>query len=481
MLFCNRISKGEGMRKAKIIATMGPACEDERVLAEMVAAGMNVARFNMSHGDQASHKKQIDSVKRIRERLGIALPIMIDTKGPEIRIKQFENGEVVLKEKQRFTLTACDEVGSSERVSVTYKNLPNIVGRGTRILLADGLIELRVISTTETDVNCEVVFGGVLGNNKSINIPGVELDLPYLSVQDKADILFAVNERAEYLAISFVRNKEDVGQIRAYLHRLGDKEMKIISKIENQEGVDNIDEIIAASDGIMVARGDLGVEVPFEKIPAIQKQIISKCKAAGKLSITATQMLESMITHSRPTRAEISDVANAILDGTGSVMLSGETSVGAFPARVIETMSSIIVECEAGQVGALDFSKFEKLSGNLNASVAFGACALAKTSAAKAIIAVTRSGSTAIEVSRFRPDVPILGCTPNERVFQSLGAVWGVYPIRQPEIDTIDRLIEHAKEMAVATKLIKKGDLVVQTAGKETRISGSNMLILDFA
>ena len=232
------------MRKAKIIATMGPACEDERVLAEMVAAGMNVARFNMSHGDQASHKKQIDSVKRIRERFGIALPIMIDTKGPEIRIKQFENGEVVLKEKQRFTLTTRDEVGSSERVSVTYKNLPNIVGRGTRILLADGVIELRVISTTETDVNCEVVFGGVLGNNKSINIPGVELDLPYLSAQDKADILFAVNERAEYLAISFVRNKEDVGQIRAYLHRLGDKEMKIISKIENQEGVDNIDEII---------------------------------------------------------------------------------------------------------------------------------------------------------------------------------------------------------------------------------------------
>ena len=475
------LSKGVGkVRRAKIICTIGPACDDVTILTKMAKAGMNVARFNMSHGTHQSHKSQIDKVKDVRDKLNIALPIMIDTKGPEIRIRQFKNGSVELKNKSTFILTTEIVEGDETKVSVTFKDLPKIVSAGTKILINDGLIELKVKSTTNNDIICEVVFGGVLSNNKSINLPDIKLNMPYLSEQDKKDILFAVNNDVEYLALSFVRSRKDVIVIKDYLKRLNANNIKLISKIENQQGIDNLEEIIDESDGIMVARGDLGVEVPFERIPQIQKHIISRCLDKGKMVITATQMLESMIEHSSPTRAEISDVANAIIDGSGSVMLSGETSVGKFPILVVEVMDKIVRECEQDLERNVNFNHFSNLEGNVTGSVAFGACALAQTSNAKAIIAVTKTGKTAIEISRFRPSVNILGCTFCDKVYQQLGAVWGVIPIKQPQLNSTEILLEHAREMAKNYKLVKKGDLVVQTAGKETGIEGSNMVALNY-
>ena len=468
------------MRKTKIIATMGPACSTEQELEKMVKSGLNVARFNMSHGDHNSHKVLIDVVKKVRDKLGVSLPIVIDTRGPEIRIRQFENGSVELRQKTRFILTTKSVLGNEDCVAVNYRKLPQIVGKGTKILIADGLIELRVLDKNDTDILCEVVVGGKLSNNKSINIPGVKLDLPYLSDIDKGDLTFAVQQGAQFVAISFVSNANDVKTVRNYLKLIDGERLKIISKIENQDGVDNIDAIIEASDGIMVARGDLGVEVPFERIPEIQKTIIRKCNEAGKLVITATEMLESMITNTRPTRAEISDVANAILDGTDAIMLSGETSVGAHPALVVSDMAKIAEMAEIGKVGHIDYSSFEAVKGDLTASVAFGACALASASNAKAIIAVTKSGVTAMQISRFKPVAPLLGCTPDEFVFHTLGAYYGVMPIKQAKTDSIDKLLVQARSVACEAGLVKKGDLVVQTAGKEINMSGSNMLILNY-
>ena len=467
-------------RRAKVIATMGPACESEDVILSMVKAGLNVARFNMSHGTHESHKAHIDKIKELRAKLGISLPVLIDTKGPEIRIGTFADGKIFLNDGDRFVFTTKKVEGNQNQVYVDFKDLPNYVSSGTKILLNDGLLEMKVDSVSESEIYCKVVFGGELSNNKSINVPSVQIKLPYLSAQDKEDIGFAVRAGAEYIAISFVRNKKDVLSVKELLKRLGAQDIKIISKIECQAGIDNIDEIISESDGIMVARGDLGVEIPFEKIPQIQKEIISKCNKCGKLVITATQMLESMVENAKPTRAEISDVANAILDGSGAVMLSAETSVGKYPALVIETMSKIICEIEAGIEDNLDVNNFVALKGNITASLAFGAYALAHSSKAQAIITVTKTGTTAIEISRFRPQVQILGCTYSEKVFQQLGAVWGVIPVKQPEINNTETLLSHAREIAVRKKFIKKGDLVVQTAGSATGISGSNMLILNY-
>ena len=458
---------------------MGPACETESILEKMIKAGMNMARFNMSHGNHESHKKHIEMLKKVRTKLGVSLPIMVDTKGPEIRIKQFKNGKVELSTGSTFVLTTRNIVGSEEGVSITYSDFPLVVSKGTKILLNDGLIELRVIDKNETDVLTRVMVGGVLSNNKSINVPDVDLNMEYLSEADKSDIKFAKEMNAEFLSISFVSSKEDVMSVRKYLDSMGAAKIKIISKIENQKGVDNIDEIIEISDGIMVARGDLGVEVPFERIPEYQKMIISKCNKAGKLVITATEMLDSMITNARPTRAEISDVANAILDGTCLVMLSGETSVGAHPVLVIDTMAKIAEMAENGIKPKLDYASFEKLKGNITKSVAFGACALALASDAKAILAVTKSGVTAMDISSFKPQLPILGCTPDENVYQTLGAYYGVVPVKQPEMNSMEILLSHARDMAVSKGLVTSGDVVIQTAGKETHISGSNVLMLN--
>lgn len=467
------------MRKAKIIATIGPACDNAEELTKMAKAGVNAFRFNMSHGDYAWHGQTIDIVKEVRDNLGLSLPIIVDTKGPEIRIGTFSNGKVNLKVGAFFTLTAQPIEGSEEMVAITYSKLPKLLHNGDRILVNDGLICLEVVKTTTTDIVTKVIEGGVLSNNKSINIPDVKLNLPYLSLQDRKDINFAVSKGVEYLAISFVRSADDVLEIKDYIGRLGELNLKVISKIECQEGIDNIDEIIKVSDGIMVARGDMGVEIPFERIPQMQKKIIKKCREQGKLVITATEMLESMIEKSRPTRAEISDVANAVLDGTGAVMLSGETSVGRDPTLVIQTMDKIVRECENNNDLTFNQNELTSLEGNITASVALGACSLARASNAKAIIAVTRSGATVTEVSRFRPKTMIIGCTPDEKVFMQLGLVWGVIPILQNEINTLTNLLSDARECAKIAGLVRKGDLVVQTAGQDLTDQGSNMLLIN--
>ena len=465
------------MRNAKIIATVGPACKTKEVLTNMVKAGVNAFRFNMSHGDYASHGEQIELVKEIRESLGLSLPIIVDTKGPEIRIGTFENGGVTLSEGSVFILTTQPVIGDNRRVSVTYPKLPEIVKEGSVILVNDGMTELSVIKTTGSEVYTKVIFGGELKNNKSINIPGAKLDLPYLSLNDKKDINFALTNGAEYLAISFVSCAKDVLQVRDYAIKLGDNGVKIISKIESQAGIDNIDEIINASDGIMVARGDMGVEIPFEKIPQMQKMIINKCKNAGKLVIVATEMLESMTTNIRPTRAEISDVANAVLDGADAVMLSGETSVGRDPARVVSVMDKIVRECEQSAKFNADLANINNKTTSITGGVALSACVLAQTSNAKAIIAVTKTGSTAIEVSRFRPTTMIIGCTPVERTFMQLGLVWGVMPMMQNEISSTEKLLEDARNCARYSGLVNLGDIVVQTAGQDS--TSSNMVIIN--
>jgi len=475
------------MRKAKIIATVGPACASEDVLEGMARAGVSAFRFNMSHGDYASHGEIIDNVKAVRERLGISLPIIVDTKGPEIRIGQFANGSVTLAPNGVFILTTQAVIGDEKRVSVTYPNLPQVVGQGSKILINDGLTELEVIKTTSNEIYTKVISGGVLSNNKSINLPGIHIDLPYLSLQDKKDISFALSKDADFLALSFVRTPNDVKEIREYLTRLGETEIKIISKIENQEGITNIDRIIDVSDGIMVARGDMGVEIAFEKLPQIQKAIIKKCREKGKLVVVATEMLESMITNSRPTRAEISDVANAILDGADAVMLSGETSVGKNPQLVVGVMDKIVKESEnAIEQNINEFNtSIENLpSGeadcdSITSGVALAACALAKTANAKAIIAVTKTGATAIEVGRFRPQTMIIGCTPRPKVFRQLGLAWGIVPLLQGEIRSTERLLVDARDCARFAGLIKSGDYVVQTAGKDSSTSGSNIVVIN--
>lgn len=466
-------------RRAKIVATMGPACADEEVIEKMVEAGLNVARFNMSHGTHLEHKKMIAHVRSVRERMGVSLPIMIDTRGPEIRIGEFLDGSVELVDGEKFILTTVRCLGDENQVWVDFEKLPQVVEHGSKILLNDGALELVVETTSETEIYCKIVHGGSLMSRKSVCVPSVQINLPFLSAQDRLDVNFAVREDVDYLALSFVRSKEDVELVKTYLKKLGGKDIKIIAKIECQSALDNIDEIIESCTGIMIARGDLGVELPFEKIPQIQKELISKCVASGKLVITATQMLESMIENARPTRAEICDIANAILDGSGAVMLSAETSIGKHPALVVETMAKIIVECEKDHVNNLDVNNFTALSGDITASVAFGAYALAHSSNARAIIAVTRSGETAVQVSRFRPQITILGCTPEEKVFHQMGAVWGIIPVKQPEISFNDSLLLHARQIAKEKKIVKTGDLVIQTCGSLPDIHGSNTLQLN--
>lgn len=454
------------MNKTKIVCSIGPASSSVETLEKMIDAGMNVARFNMSHGTHESHKLLIDAVKQARQNKNKPIAIMIDTKGPEIRVKQFENGKIMLKEEDKFTLTTKDVTGTNEHVSITYKNLPKILKKDTKILLNDGNIELRVQKITTTDIVCEVVHGGELSNNKSINIPGVKTEMPYLSEQDKSDLLFAKEMDADYIAISFVNSADDVLQVKEYLKSINFKDVKIISKIESDEGVKNYDKILKVSDGIMVARGDLGVEIDFVKIPILQKEFIGKCNYYGKIVITATQMLESMINNARPTRAEISDVANAVEDGSSAVMLSGESSAGKYPVLCVETMAKIVVEREkAMEYGkTTDFTK----AGTIEESIGHVACSLARSLDAKAIIVATNTGLTAKNTSRFRPACPIIACTPSQRAFHQMSIYWGVYPMLDKECKNSKDLLEETRQTALSSKLVKKGDLVVQTTSIET-------------
>lgn len=465
------------MNKTKIVCTIGPACSDLETLKSMMIAGMDVARFNMSHGDHESHKKMMNLVKQARFELGLPVAIMLDTRGPEIRIKQFKDGKVELKEGQSFAITTENVVGDETIVSVTYKKLPEIVRKGTKILLNDGLIELVVQKKTEKVIYTKVVVGGELSNNKSINIPSVELNMEYLSDVDKADIAFGVNENVDVYSISFVNHAKDVNSVRKYLKSLGVENPFIISKIESAKGVENMDEIIEASDGVMVARGDMGVEIPFEKLPHIQKEMLKKAKDLGKYTITATQMLESMIENSRPTRAEISDVANAIYDGTCAIMLSGETSAGKHPILAVETMQKIADETEK------DIDYKHTLSNcvptnNITCGIGYAACSLANSLDAEAILVTTTSGFSAQSISRFRPACDIIALTPNYDVYFKLGMLWGVTALLDRTYYDTDELLKSARERAKQAKCVKAGDVVIQTAGIMTCVSGSNMLVV---
>ncbi len=462
------------MNKTKIVCSIGPTSCQVETLEKLIDAGMDVARFNMSHGTHESHKKMIDAVKTARKNKNASIGIMIDTKGPEIRIKQFENAKIKLIEGEKFTLTAKDIVGNEEKVSITYKNLPKVLEKGTKILLNDGNIELKVDKTTATDIVCTVVHGGELSNNKSINLPGVKTEMPYLSEQDKKDLLFAKEINAEFIAISFVNYGEDVLEIKKYLKEIKFTSPKIISKIESEEGVKNFDKILKHSDGIMVARGDLGVEIDFVKIPFLQKDWIAKCNEAGKITITATQMLESMISNARPTRAEISDVANAVFDGSTNVMLSGETASGQFPVEAVTTMSRISLEAENYIEGLETPIKTHDTSKSLG----YAAYSLSRTDDIKAIIAVTKTGETAENISRFRPNVPIIACTPSEKTYHQMSILYGVIPVMDKNYKNIDELNKSSLEKAMETGYVNKGDKVVLVSGLVAGKSGSNFMMI---
>lgn len=465
------------MNKTKIVCTIGPACSDLETLKDMMRAGMDVARFNMSHGTHESHRKLMDLVKQARYELGLPVAIMLDTKGPEIRIRQFKNGKVNLVKGQDFALTTELVEGDESIVSVTYNKLPDIVKAGTIILLNDGLIELTVKSKKGKVIYTEVTAGGELSNNKSINIPSVELNMEYLSENDKKDIAFGVEQNVDCYSISFVTSARDVVEVRNYLERLGEENPFIISKIESTKGVERLDEILEVSDGVMVARGDMGVEIAFEKLPHLQKEIISKAKDMGKYTITATQMLESMISNVRPTRAEISDIANAIYDGTCAIMLSGETSAGEHPVLSVQTMKKIAEETESVIDYKSSLVNFVNTN-NVTCGIGLAGCALASSLNAKAILVTTTTGVSAQNISRFRPSCQIIALTPNIDTYYKMGMLWGVVPLLDKIYYNTDELLESARAKAKQFKLVSSGDVVIQTAGIMTRANGSNMLVV---
>ena len=456
------------MLKTKIVCTIGPASDSEKVMTEMLKAGMNVARLNFSHGDHAYHKANIETFRRVRERLGKPAAIMLDTKGPEVRIGTFRKGRITLKSGASFTLTAREVEGDDTCVSITYPELPSQLKIGDRVLIDDGRLELTVKELTDTDVVCTVITGGDLSNRKGVNIPNVHLDIPYLSERDMADLRFGVEMDVDYIAASFVRSAEDVIAMRNYLDYYGGHNIRIIAKIENTEGIDNFEEILKHANGIMVARGDMGVEVNYERLPGLQKRFIRRCYQSGKIVITATQMLESMIHNTTPTRAEITDVANAVFDGTSAVMLSGETAIGDHPALVVRVMSKIAAQAEkdAFDIGAYRaFAARDLDYGDATNAICDAACTTARDLHATAILTVTRSGYTAQHLSKFRPAEPIVAATPDEKTYNQLALCWGVYPIPaiyQPDTNV---LVTHAVDCAKRFGYVKAGDRVVVTAG----------------
>lgn len=463
--------------KTKIVCTIGPACADEETLREMMLAGMDVARFNMSHGTHESHRKLMNMVKKVRFELGLPVAIMLDTKGPEVRIRQFKNGSVFLKEGATFAITTENVLGDESIVSVTYEKLPEIVKKGTRILLNDGLIELSVNRKTDKVIYTTVVVGGELSNNKSINIPSVELNMEYLSENDKKDMAFGVQEEVDIYSISFVNHAQDVVDVRNYLISLGDEDPYIISKIESDKGVENLAEIMDVSDGVMVARGDLGVEIDFEKIPHVQKVMLEMAKEKGKCSITATQMLESMISNTRPTRAEISDVANAIYDGTSAIMLSGETSAGKYPVLAVKTMQKIAQETE----NTIDYTSQilkNPHADSVTCGIGYASCALATSLNAKAILVTTNTGKSVEDVSRFRPACEIVALTPNFNVYNRMAMLWGATPLLDKMHYNTDILLKSSRQRAFKAGIVDVGDTVIQTSGMMTGGTGSSMLVV---
>ena len=457
------------MRKTKIICTLGPAVDSPDMIRALIRGGMNAARFNFSHGTHEEQLARLNMFKSVRDSMSYPVATVLDTKGPEIRIKSFDTKSIELKTGDTFTLTAEDLVGDAHKVSVTYANLPAEVAPGTRILIDDGLVGIEVKEIQGPDIICTVINGGTLSANKSINIPGVHIQLPALTERDIADIRFGIENDFDFIAASFVRKASDVEEIRQVLRTHGGENIQIIANIETQEGVDNLNEIIAAADGIMVARGDLGVEIPAAQVPVLQKQMIRKGLHTGKLVVTATQMLDSMMRNPRPTRAEVSDVANAVFDGTTCVMLSGETAGGKYPLEALETMNGIVAEAE----GAIDFwsQMHQFLEGpdtvkpTINDAISHTCCLTAKDLGATAITTTTNSGHTARMISRFHPGCPIAALTMREKVRRQLALCWGVYPYLTGEVTSTDRIFSLCAEVALKERIAKNGDIIVVTAG----------------
>ena len=465
------------MRKTKIICTLGPSTDKEGVLRDLIANGMNVARFNFSHGSHEEHLGRLEKLKALREELGKPVAALLDTKGPEIRLKDFKNGVENLVAGQTFTLTTRDVEGTNEICSITYKDLPMDVEPNGTIMLDDGLIKLQIQTVNDTDIVCTVLNSGKIKNKKGVNVPGVHLSMPYMSQRDKDDIIFGIQQGYDFIAASFVRTAQDVYDIRNLLNQY-DSNIRIIAKIENREGVNNIDSILAAADAVMVARGDLGVEIDFTELPGIQKTIIDRSFSFGKPIVTATQMLDSMIVNPRPTRAEISDVANAIYDGTSAIMLSGETAAGAYPVEALKTMSAIAERTE--QEGFhLRGRTMDSNPGKISVSdaTAHAACLTARDVNAAAIVTVSESGTTARLLSKYRPQQPIIACVMREQVQRQLSLSWGITPLMMSLAHSTDELIEMSTALAKENGYLHNGELAVVTAGVPVGVSGTTNMI----
>lgn len=466
------------MRKTKIICTLGPSSNTADMIKKLILAGMDAARFNFSHGDHASHKRVFDTLVQVRKELNRPIPAILDTRGPEVRVKTFKNGKVTLTAGQNFILTGREVEGDETIASITYEDLAKDLRPGACVLIDDGLIELEVERIKGKDIHCRVINGGVVSNSKGINVPGTALSLPYINERDYADIVFGIQTGFDFIAASFVRCADDVLQIRRILDEYDCHSVNIISKIENPQGVENIDEIIRVSDGIMVARGDMGVEIPLEDVPVLQKMIIKKVYNAGKQVITATQMLDSMMKNPRPTRAEATDVANAIYDGTSAIMLSGETASGLYPVEAVKTMARIAEKTE----NDIDYIKRFRLAGfreytDVTNAISHATCTTAHDLGAAAILTVSKSGRTVRMISKYRPNCPIVGCTTSEEVSRQLNLSWGVTPLLLEEQSTTDSLFEHAVDVAQKAGLVTEGELVVITAGVPLGISGTTNLM----
>lgn len=471
------------MRKTKIVCTLGPATDDENVMRQLMLEGMSVARMNFSHGSHEEQKKRLDMVKKLRKELGLPVAALLDTKGPEIRIGDIEGGKVELKKGQTFVLTTEDIVGNAEIVSITYKQLYKDVKPGDSILIDDGLIGMEVQKIDGEEIVCQVKNGGFISNHKGVNVPGVELKMPFVSQKDYEDIVFAAEQDYDFIAASFTRTADDILEIRKILEEKGGQYIHIIAKIENMQGVENCEEILRVADGIMIARGDMGVEIPLEEVPVIQKKLIRMALKASKPVITATQMLDSMIKNPRPTRAETSDVANAIYQGTGAIMLSGETAAGAYPIEAVRTMARIAERTEKDIDYSREF-KPRRLAErpDVTNAISHATCTTAMDLNAAAIVAVTKSGRTVGRIAKYRPSCPIIGCATHSRVCRQLSLMWGVIPVEMQEEETADDLFDHAVKLSEDKKLISRGDLVVITAGVPLGLSGTtNMLKVQVA
>ena len=465
------------IKKTKIVCTLGPASENEETLRELIKNGLNVCRLNFSHGSHEEHKGRMDLVKKLREELNMPTAILLDTKGPEIRTGKFDVPEVFLEEGQTFTITMKDVIGDKERCTVSYKGLANDVKPGDTILIDDGLVGLTVKEVNNDDIVCEVQNSGIVKNHKGVNVPGVKVNLPAITEKDRSDIEFGIEQGIDFIAASFVRKVSDVLAIREILEENNAEHIKIISKIENQEGVENLDEIIEVSDGIMVARGDLGVEIPTEEIPVVQKLMIKKCNEAGKPVITATQMLDSMIRNPRPTRAEVTDVANAIYDGTDAIMLSGETAAGKYPVEAVKVMASIAKRIEE-TLNYEEILKERNLKGStVTDAISYATCTTAVELNASAIVSSTSSGYTARMVSKFRPKTPIIAATDSDRTRRQLALSWGVYSVHSSKAENTDEVIEYSINASKESEYINQGELVVVTAGVPVGESGTTNLI----